>query len=145
MVAEHLGTAQQGDELTSPPPVRPDQQVRPVHLEPELPTRALHPVHHPRIQELISKLTVLGLHLEHAVELLGLELDVVEAEMAGHPARHALAALLPGPPREVGDDGHAGKDQNEDHRPHHWQYDQPSPGGERSGPPRWRSTTLDSS
>ena len=91
MFAEHLGAAQQGDQLGRPPPVRPHQQARPVHLEPEITARALHPVDHPGIQQLISKLAVLGLHLEHPVEALGLEFDVVEAEVAGHPARHVLA------------------------------------------------------
>src|SRR5207247_2759822 len=69
----------------------------------------------------------------------GIDARVLEASLESEEGQ-GLAALLPCPPREVADDGHAGKDQNEDHRPHHWQYDQASPGGDRSGPPRRRST-----
>src|SRR5947208_3065762 len=63
MFAEHLGAAQQRDQLGRPPPVRPHQQARPVHLEPEITARALHPVDHPGIQQLISKLAVLAFTL----------------------------------------------------------------------------------
>src|SRR2546427_12934994 len=61
MFAEHLGAAEQRDELGRPAPVRPHQQARPVHLEPEITPRAQHPVDHPRIQQLEGKLAVLGL------------------------------------------------------------------------------------
>ena len=71
--------------------LRVAHQVRAAGLERPVFLRGQQPLHHAVVDHVSGELRVMALHSEGPVELLGFELDVLEAEVLAHAGQEPLA------------------------------------------------------
>src|ERR671935_924860 len=91
VLAEAPDRLQERVELGRPEPPRGREDPTAGDLEREAAVDRQQPRHHPGIDQVIRELPIAGLHVEGAVEIVRLELDVVQADVVGEEREQVLA------------------------------------------------------